>query len=179
MKIKDWLKRCWRSVQQFYYNHFEMYLEICEANEHVYIGRRLWQAIEKDMTPEDKAEIRIWFKKYPVCMCGGCRNEYVMHINPDLSGYKTPKGEEPFTATLQFNVFGHIGFQSVQPTPAEIAYEYGIECEFNDRVKIRVLPVMINGEKAFVLTDEVIGITHTSYLEDQNKEVELDELIRQ
>ena len=38
---------------------------------------------------------------------------------------------------------------------------------------------MINGEKAFVLTDEVIGITHTSYLGDQDKEVELDELIRQ
>lgn len=164
--LKVALKDLWKAIlhipediHQLYLNHFETYIGMCQANEHMYIGRKLWNLIRKDMKPEDMANIRIWFKKYPVVTDGGgFQTEYMMFVNPDISMYKDPNGNQPFTAQLQFNVFGHIGFQSAQPTPAEIIYEYNIDCEFDDKVLLEVEPFTCNGEKAFIIKRRVVDI---------------------
>lgn len=175
IKSYDWVCDIPKNTYQFYLDNFCTYLTICQSNEHVYVGRRLWEAIKEGMTNEDMADIRIWFKKYPtITKDDKFGYEYMMFINPDLKSYE----REIFTAPLQFNVFGHIGFQSVQPTPAEIVYEYGIKCDIDDRVMLKVIPTTCNGEKAFILTRDVIGKPKPC---DKYKEedVELSDIIKQ
>lgn len=77
----------------------------------------------------------------------------------------------PFCATIQFNMYNHIGFQGVQPSPAEIVYEYDIEriiskkfkvqTELTDRIPLRVIPVNYRPEiygtrHAYVITPDVL-----------------------
>ena len=72
---------------------------------------------------------------------------------------------------LQLNIYGHIGFQCTQPSPAEIVYQYRLEEEtmrkyktnldFYDRVSIKVKPIAYRPEiygkrHAYVLTDCII-----------------------
>lgn len=78
----------------------------------------------------------------------------------------------PWTAPVQYNVFGHIGFQGVQPSPAEIVYEYGLEqqskrrfrheMQLTDRVSIGLKPIVYKpevygGRKAYILTDRIVA----------------------
>lgn len=84
---------------------------------------------------------------------------------------KNPNKAGIYMTELQYNLFGHIGFQGVQPTPSEIVYQYDLETkvmrkygdplDFNDRVDIRVKPIVYRpevygGRHAFVLTDNII-----------------------
>ena len=77
----------------------------------------------------------------------------------------------PFTAPVQFNLYGHIGFQGIQPTPAEIVYEYDLErqvkkryrkeLQFTDRISLAVRPVAYRpeaygGRHAYVITPEIV-----------------------
>lgn len=176
--LVDWICDIPKNMYQFYLDNFEMYMTICQSNEHVYIGKKLWYAIKEGMTPEELSDIRIWFKKYPSIEDNKLEYEYMMFVNPNLEGYETICGDKPFTAPLQFNVFGHIGFQAVQPTPAEIVYQYNLKCDFDDRVMIRVKPFMCNGEKAFILTRHIIGKPKPAHIFEEG-EAELGELVSQ
>lgn len=158
------MRKILRRIFEWYLNHFELYLTICQSNEHAYVGRRLWKEIDNALDDEQKKDIRIWFKKYP--RLNGKGYEYIMVVNPDLSEYE----QELFTAPLQYNVYGHIGFQSVQPTPAEIVYEYGIDCGWDERVMIRLEKTSHNGELAFVLRHSTIHNLFNPRKDDETSE---------
>lgn len=182
MKIRKYISKVKEWCVQFWLDHFVTYMTICQSNEHVYVGRKLWKAIMKAVPSEQHNDIQIWFKKYPCVNNGVSRYEYVMFANNDLSGYQTPNGEKPLTVPLQFNVFGHIGFQCVQPTPAEIVYQYNIKAGFHDRIMLRVKAITINGEHAFIITDKVIGKPKSMFDYPSGmtgEEVELGDMILQ
>lgn len=185
-QIRKWFSSVRDKVIQFWLENFVMYLAICQSNEHVYVGKRLWKAIMEAVPEEQWSDIQIWVKKYPcVEKDGTLRYEYMMFANPDLSDYRTPSGQKPLTVPLQFNVFGHIGFQCVQPTPAEIVYEYNIKADFHDRIMLKVDKVCVNGDYGFVITNKVIGKPKPFSLQNlaerngDDDDVELNEIIKQ
>lgn len=77
----------------------------------------------------------------------------------------------PFCASIQYNMYGHIGFQGIQPSPAEIVYEYdldrkiekkyNISLELTDRISLMVKPVSYRPEvygerKAYIITNVIL-----------------------
>lgn len=138
-------------------DYFETYIVLRQSNEHIFIGRRLWHLIRQDIKGAD--EVNIFFKKYPICDIGRPAYEYLMFVNPDLDGITDPEGEPPFTAPLQFSQTGRLGIQSVQPTPAEIIYEYRIKPPFYSDVYLRVKPIQYNGGRAYVLLRDAFHIS--------------------
>lgn len=66
------------NVRQWYLNHFVPYITIQQSNEHFFVSRQLWEVINNDLTKEEKAEIRIFFKYV------SDEGYYLMIINPDM-----------------------------------------------------------------------------------------------
>lgn len=159
--------KLWDKIKLWYINNFVLHITLCAATEHCYISKALWHRIIKRIPSEKRKELKVFFEKYPITVYpgNGCPTTYLYRffVNTDLKDIRTPDGEEPFTVQIQFGRYGHLGFQSVQPTPVEILTNYGIaDMEFidfhlADHVRLKVSESMVNGEYCYDILPVVVG----------------------
>lgn len=173
----------WRKLKLWYINNFIPHVVLCASTEQCYISKALWKRIIRDLKRSPK-ELHVFFEKYPIheIADGLYVFRYRFFVNSDLSGVKTPDGEAPFTAQIQVSPFGHVGFQSVQPTPIEILTEYGFADEeyvnyhLADHIRLRVTSDKVNGEPCYVIQPVQLGERFRPFGEPEPDEKDMIDL---
>lgn len=170
---------------EWYRVNFVPYITLCAATEHAFISKALWHKIVKNIPVEKRSELRVFFEKYPIRSYIGQGTSgylYRFFVNTDLSAIKTPEGEEPFTTQIQFGRFGHVGFQTVQPTPIEILSEYKIatpefvKYNFSDYVSLKVQEKrMPNGEAYYIVLPVEVNCRYRPTDEDPDPKTLLND----
>ena len=155
----------WQKLKLWYINNFIPHIVLCARTEQCYVSKALWRRIVRNLPDPKPKELHVFFEKYSIYTgpTGANPFRYRFFVNSDLSGVSTPNGEAPFTAPMQVSRFGHVGFQSVQPTPIEILTEYGIADQhfvnycLADHVRLRVSFGAVNGEPCYNIQPVKLG----------------------
>ena len=176
----------WRKLKLWYITNRVPHVVLCAATEQCYISKALWKRIIRDLK-EPPRELHVFFEKYPLDICVANKHLlipylYRFFVNSDLSGVRTPDGDIPFTAQIQVSPFGHVGFQSVQPTPIEILTEYGfadadfINYHLPDHVRLRVTFDRVNGEPCYVIQPVKLGDSFRPFGEPEPDDADMVDL---
>ena len=127
-------------------NH-SMFIRCDAEHSTIMLSKKLFTSIMNDHP--DETHISVLFAKTQTNGTSVCApRTYVMFFNPewDKHGVDNPRSIQTIPVTI--GKFGHVGFQSVQPSVKELGIMYG---HSEDEFDIGVTKSRINGEPYYIL----------------------------